>query len=100
MERMMSETKSQISPLTHTAAVPSDALQIKPDVVHITPPLIKPQPTHPSPGGARVQPMVRLPQAVVTAEAMAARTIPYQLGMDYGVGIDSPSGSAMNLAAR
>jgi hypothetical protein len=95
----MSETKSQISSPIHATGVPSAALQIKPGVVHITPPSIQPQPTHPQPGRTHVQPMVRLPKAVALTDAVAARTIPYQSGMDYGVGVDSPSGSAMNVAA-
>jgi hypothetical protein len=40
----------------------------------------------------------KAPKMVLDA-APASRTVPYFYGLDYGVGVDSPSGTALNVAA-
>ncbi len=79
-------------PHVQTSAPPRNTV-IPPQLLHVDPGALKvtPQPVRP-----RVQPMVVLPKTVMMVETAAARTIPYLPGVDYGIGIDSPSGSAMN----
>lgn len=68
---------------------PIDPLPVRPRPV--APPWLQAVQTN----AAKLKPS--LPQ-FITEASPASRTIPYFDGLDYGIGVDSPSGTAMNVA--
>ncbi|MBV9509768.1 MAG: PASTA domain-containing protein [Caulobacteraceae bacterium] len=67
-------------------------------------PVVKPTPVHIGPLPVRPVPvskrssLIRTPRLAMDAISVGAQTVSYRPGLDYGVGVDTPSGNAANVA--